>query len=247
LGRRGAYRTLGEVEFPGVYSIGRGERLSDVIKRAGGLTDMGYAKGAIFVRESVRERERQHLERMAMQLERDLAVVQAHGDEIGMDKGRAIIEGKVLLEQMRSVEAMGRMVINLPTILGETGSYDVALQSGDQLYVPKRPDEVTVVGEVYHLTSHIYEQGIKRDEYVRLSGGITERGNKKSVYVVHANGSVSPPERWYQKSVEIGPGDTIIVPVKIDRISKLKLFTDVSQIIYQLAVSAASLKVFNLL
>ncbi len=243
----GHIELLGEVEFPGTYSIGRGERLSDVIKRAGGLTDMGYAKGAVFVRESVRERESKHLKRMAMQLERDLAVVQAHGDEIGLDKGQTILEGKVLLEQVRSVEAMGRMVINLPTILEESGSYDVALQSSDLLYIPKRPDEVTVVGEVYHLTSHIYEQGVKRDEYVRLSGGITERGNKKAVYVVHANGSVSPPNKWYQKPVEIGPGDTIIVPVKVDRISKLKLFTDVSQIIYQLAVSAASLKVFNLL
>ncbi len=238
---------LGEVEFPGIYSIARGERLSDVIKRAGGLTDMGYAKGAVFVRESVRQRESKHIKRMAMQLERDLAVVQAHGDEIGLEKGQALLEGKVLLEQVRSVEAMGRMVINLPSILGESGAYDISLQGGDQLYIPKRPDEVTVVGEVYHLTSHLYEQGVKRSEYVRLSGGITERGNKKAVYVVHANGSVSPPEKWYQKSVEIGPGDTIIVPVKVDRISKLKLFTDVSQIIYQLAVSAASLKVFNLL
>ena len=184
---------------------------------------------------------------MAMQLERDLAVVQSHGDEIGLEKGQTLLEGRVLLDQVRSIEAMGRMVINLPATLDEPATYDVALQGGDKLYIPKRPDEVTVVGEVYHLTSHLYEQGMKRNEYVRLSGGITERGNKKAVYVVHANGSVSPPEKWYQKPVEIGPGDTIIVPVKVDRISKLKLFTDVSQIIYQLAVSAASLKVFNLL
>ncbi len=243
----GHIEILGEVEFPGIYSIGRGERLSDVIKRAGGLTDMGYAKGAVFIRESVRQRESKHLKRMAMQLERDLAVVQAHGNEIGLEKGQTLLEGRVLLDQIRSIEAMGRMVINLPATLDEPATYDVALQGGDKLYIPKRPDEVTVVGEVYHLTSHLYKQGMKRDEYVRLSGGITERGNKKAVYVVHANGSVSPPEKWYQKPVEIGPGDTIIVPVKVDRISKLKLFTDVSQIIYQLAVSAASLKVFNLL
>jgi hypothetical protein len=80
-----------------------------------------------------------------------------------------------------------------------------------------------------------------RDEYVRKSGGITERGHKRAVYVVHADGSVSPPRGWFGREVMVGPGDSIIVPLKVDRVGNLKLFTDISTILFQLAVTAAAL------
>jgi len=125
--------------------------------------------------------------------------------------------------------------------------YDIAVQPGDKLYIPQRPDEVMVLGEVYHPTSHLYAPKLDRDDYVRLSGGITERGNKRATYVVHADGAVSPPQGWLGRDVAVGPGDTVIVPLKVDRISKLKLFTDISTILFQLAVTAAALDAIGIL
>lgn len=237
----GSVEILGEVRFPGRYPVARGERLSQVLQRAGGLTDAAYPRAAVFLRESVRRREQSYLERLIAQLERDLAVVRTEGPEIGVRKEAALSEGEALLRQMRAAKATGRMVVDLDAVMNAGDAYDVVMQAGDQLVIPQRPDEVTVVGEVYYPTSHVYVSDRARDEYVRHSGGVNERGNKRAVYVVHADGSVSPPRGWFAAETAVGPGDTIIVPVKVERIGNLKLFTDVSTILFQLAVTAAAL------
>lgn len=237
----GSVEITGEVQFPGRYPIARGERLSRVLQRAGGLTAYAYPKGAIFLRDSVRQREQEYMERLTAQLERDLGVFATSGPEFGVKKEVAIAEGQALLQQMRAAKATGRMVIDVGALLDVREGYDIVVQPGDKLVIPQRPDEVTVLGEVYYPTSHLHVADHSRDEYIRLSGGVTERGNKRAVYVVHADGSVSPPRRWYATNVDVGPGDTVIVPLKVDRISNLKLFTDISTILFQLAVTTAAL------
>lgn len=241
----GVVELVGEVRFPGRYPIIRGEKLSHVIQRAGGLTEAAYARASVFLRQSVREREQQYLERLTAQLERDLGVLKTEAPELGVKKEAALMEGEALLRQMRATKATGRMVIKLEEIMQASNDYDVMVQPGDKLIIPQRPDEVTVIGETYYPTSHVYVSGYTRDQYVRLSGGITERGNKRAVYVVHADGSVSPPSGWFGRDVDVGPGDTIIVPLKVDRVSNLKLFTDISTVLYQLAVTAAALDVIG--
>lgn len=243
----GSVEITGEVQFPGKYPIARGERLSRVLQRAGGLTTYAYPKGAIFLRDSVRQREQEYMERLTAQLERDLGVFATSGPELGVKKEVAIAEGQALLQQMRAAKATGRMVIDVGALLDVREGYDIVVQPGDKLVIPQRPDEVTVLGEVYYPTSHLHVAGHSRDEYIRLSGGVTERGNKRAVYVVHADGSVSPPRRWYGSNVDVGPGDTVIVPLKVDRISNLKLFTDISTILFQLAVTTAALDAIGVL
>ena len=235
----------GEVTFPGKYSVRRGEKLSEVFKRAGGLTQNAFPKGSLFLRESVRSREQEHLDRFVRQLEQDLALTAAQGATLGTDKESAIAQGHALLKQARATKALGRVAIDLEKLLDQDEGYDVTVQDGDRLYITQRPDEVTVVGEVYYPTSHLFSNHYDRGDYVGLSGGATERGNKGAIYVVHANGSVSPPAGWFSWEPRMGPGDTVVVPIKVDRISALKLVGDVSQILYQLAVSAAALKVLN--
>jgi polysaccharide biosynthesis/export protein len=174
-------------------------------------------------------------------------VIQTGGPEVGVKKDTALLEGQALLRQMRSAKATGRMVIKLDSVVNANEDYDIVMQAGDKLVIPARPDEVTVVGEVYYPTSHVFVKERMRNEYVRQSGGVTERGNKRAVYVVHADGSVSPPSGWFGGDVAVGPGDTIIVPVKVDRIGNLKLFTDISTILFQLAVTAAALDAIGVL
>lgn len=243
----GTIEIQGEVKFPGKYPIARGETLSRILKRAGGLTTEAYAKATVFLRESVRVREQEYLERLAAQLERDLGLVGIQGTDIGVKKEAALAEGHALLRQMRAAKAIGRMVVNLDAVLDVRAGYDIVVQPGDKVIIPQRPDEVMVLGEVYHPTSHLYVPSLDRDSYVRLSGGITERGNKRATYVVHADGAVSPPHGWFGRGVDVGPGDTVIVPLKVDRISKLKLFTDISTILFQLAVTAAALDAIGIL
>jgi protein involved in polysaccharide export with SLBB domain len=240
-GDEGVIEIAGEVKFPGRYPIARDEKLSDVIKRAGGLTEQAFPKGAIFLREIVRAREQEHLDRLATQLERDLAILSAQTEEIGVKKEAAIVEGQALLRQLRAVKAAGRTVINLDTLLQGRESDDVTVQTGDRLYIPQRPQEVTVLGEVYYPTSHLYDSKLTVSDYLKRSGGVSEKGNKSAMYVVRADGSVSPPTGWFGREAELGPGDTIVVPLKVDRVSGLKLFSDVSTILFQLAVTVAAL------
>jgi polysaccharide export outer membrane protein len=242
----GQIEVRGEVRFPGKYPVVRGEKLSSVLKRAGGVTDEAYPRGAIFVRESVRAREQAHFEQLANQLERDLTIALAEAPGIGEQRNIEVAEGRTLLRQMRAARATGRMVIKLDAILNNNGEFDIEVEDGDRLFVPKRPHEVTVLGEVYHPTAHVYNKDLRRDEYVQLSGGVTERGNKGATYVIHADGSVTPPIGWFNNNVDVSPGDTIVVPVKVDRVSSLKVATDVSQVVFQLAVAVAAMNAIGI-
>ncbi len=243
----GVIQITGEVKFPGTYPIARGEKLSDVIKRAGGLTDQAYPKAAVFLRESVRVREQEHIDRLAAELERNLAIFGAQESNLGVKKEEALAEGQVKLRQLRAAKAAGRTVIKLDALLQGRESYDVTVENGDKLYIPQRPQEVTVLGEVYYPTSHLYDGKLSVSDYVKLSGGVTEKGNKRAMYVVRADGSVSPPTGWFGGEVDLGPGDTIVIPLKVDRVSGLRLFGDVSTILFQLAVTVAALHSANVL
>ena len=236
---------LGEVRFPGVYPIARGEQLSRVLERAGGITDMAFTEGAVFVRVDLREREKERLEELSQRLEADLAglTLKLAQEEGGQTQSLAIV--RELADQLRSAEPTGRLVINLPKLIdttkgGRRSEYDVTLLDGDKLYIPPVTQEVTVTGEVFYPTSHLYEKGRDRKDYVKMSGGATREADTKHIYVVRADGSVDAKTPWFEVAADIEPGDTIVVPLDVDRIRPLALWTSVSQIIYQLGIAAAS-------
>ena len=95
---------------------------------------------------------------------------------------------------------------------------DVILRDADELLVPKYQQEITVIGEVQSVTSHLYKPNLTRDNYIAMSGGVTTRADTGRIYVVRANGSVVTNEgsRWYSSNtVQIRPGDTIVVPLNV--------------------------------
>ncbi|MCC6209241.1 MAG: SLBB domain-containing protein, partial [Gammaproteobacteria bacterium] len=232
----GSIELRGEVRFPGSYPVARGDKLSEVIRRAGGLTPEAYPHAAVFLRESVRQREQDSLDQLALRLEHELANMKP------ADSDEATVEGQLLLKQLHVARATGRVVIDLEQLMREE-DYDISVNVGDRLYIPQKPEEVTVIGEVYNPTSHLYNPKLDRDDYIRFSGNVAESGNAKAIYVIHADGSVSPDSGWFGARIIMGPGDTVVVPMKLERLSKLKLITSVSQILYQLALTAASLDV----
>ncbi|HEY8264965.1 MAG TPA: SLBB domain-containing protein, partial [Steroidobacteraceae bacterium] len=158
---------VGEVRFPGQYPIRRGETLREIVKRAGGLTDLAFQAGAVFTREDLKLREQRQLDLLTERLQRDLASLslqQAQSGEAGA--AQAMSAGQQLLSELKSTQAVGRLVINLDEVLkSQPGApTDIIARGGDALYIPRLAQEVTVLGEVQNSTSHLYREGFTRDD-----------------------------------------------------------------------------------
>jgi polysaccharide export outer membrane protein len=236
----------GEVKFPGRYPIQRGETLRSLMARAGGLTDLAFVEGTVFTRDELRERERKQLETLATRMESDLAQFSLMAaQETGRDAGQALAVGQSLLANLRDAEPVGRLVIDLDRAAqARPGSdQDIVLKDGDQILVPRVTQEVTVLGEVQSVTSHLFRAELSRDDYVAMSGGVTQRADEDRIFVVRADGSIvtESSDAWFSRSdVDVKPGDTIVVPLDTERMRPLPFWTAVSTIIYQLAIGAAA-------
>jgi polysaccharide biosynthesis/export protein len=241
----------GEIRFPGRYVLKRGETLKSLIIRAGGLTEYAFPYGAVFTREELRKREQAQIDELAERLKHDLAILALQSVAIsqGQGGGAALTVGQALLSQLKGTKAVGRLVIDLPRALdARAGSNaDVILRGGDRLIVPKFEQEITVLGEVQNSTSHLYQAGMTRDDYIALSGGATRRADTGRIYVVHANGSVVANEgnRWFQRSdTSIRPGDTVVVPLNAEHLPPLPFWQAVTSILYNVAIAAAAVHSF---
>jgi protein involved in polysaccharide export with SLBB domain len=244
----------GEVMFPGEYPIQRGETLRAVIERAGGLTPLGFARGAVFTRESLREREAKQIEKLEASLRQELATSLLGSVQAGSSAG-AVGNSQAafgLLDQLQQSEAVGRLVIDLDRLLGGAiGSRsDVILRGGDQLLVPSLPQEVSVIGEVSLPTSHLYRADFSLENYLMRSGGFTDRADKSRVYVVKSDGTVVHPRRSLlgafvgSDRVRLEPGDTVVVPPDVAQLPPLAFWQAVTSIIYNAAVAVAAVRSF---
>ena len=247
---------LGAVRFPGKYPVLRGETLHSVLVRAGGVTDLGFAQGAVFTRKVLKEREKEQIELLSNRFQGDLTslTLQSLAATVGPANnntaGTAIAVGQELIQQLRDTKPIGRLVIDINSVMknpsGAEG--DVIVKDGDKLMVPQKTQEITVIGEVQNPTSHVVERGFTRDDYIAKSGGITAKADQKRIYVVHADGSVDSAERrgWFRRgsAAQMQPGDTIVVPLDAERIRPLPLWTAVTTIIYNLAIAAAAVSRF---
>ena len=233
----------GEVRYPGIYTFRDGETLKDVLQRAGGLTENAFPRGAVFTREKLRQLEAQRLREAEERLQGDLLSVQLEGDNFGGQTSQRIQQVEGLLEDVQNSRPVGRMVIDLAAVLSDEDYQPIRLQDGDSLTIPTIPQAVSVFGEVQFPTSHLHQQGLTVDDYLERSGGPTRQADEDRVYVVKADGSVMLPERsrWFGgRSQQLQPGDTIIMPIDVDRLNQLELWTNVSQIVYQMALGAAA-------
>jgi len=240
----------GEVRFPGTYPIKRGETLKSVLDRAGGLTELAFPEGGVFTRKDLREREQQQLDVLANRLQKDLATMALQASAANQaSAAQAAAVGQTLLSQIKASKAVGRLVIDLDRVVAtDSASSSLVLQNGDMLLIPKRSQEVTVIGEVQNATSHLYRSGLSRDDYIALSGGSTRKADTKRTYIVRANGSVVSAEnsRWFARGsqVAIKPGDTVVVPLDTERLPTLPLWQAITQIVYNLAIAAAAINSF---
>ncbi|MEE2023019.1 SLBB domain-containing protein [Alkalimonas mucilaginosa] len=229
----------GEVRFPGRYSIQQGETLSSVLQRAGGLTQNAFAKGAVFTREHIREREKAHLQKMVEQLRGELAT-RSLSTERAQNSPQDML---LMLQQIEAQSSLGRLVVNLPYILAEDPTADMPVQNGDVLYVPRMDSTIAIMGEVQHASTHRFNGELSVDDYLNMAGGLRQRADGNRVFVIRADGSVVLPRNgWLRgRRASLEPGDTIIVPLDTEYKDNLTLWSQVTQIFYQSAVALAAI------
>ncbi len=234
----------GEFRGPGLYTIHRGERLSEVIARAGGLTPYAYPLGAVITRVSLKEAERQSYTRMMRDLEASLAAAMLTGD---VETGDSVIEAiQGMIGNLRDMEPVGRLVAEAnPSVLDLEPEKDILLQPGDRIVMPKRPSHVMVTGEVLNPTAVNHAAGKTVNDYVNDAGGYSVLADEGRAFVILPNGVARPVSvaAWNPDTPPLPPGSTIVVPRDPAPFRLRTFLSSWIEITYKAALSAAALDV----
>ena len=186
----------GEVLFEGNYVLSqKGERLSDLVKRAGGLMPEAYAKGARLLRQMTPD-EKARVEsvlKLSKQTDKDSIDINR------LDIGNTYYVG---IELKKAIENPG-------------SDYDVVLREGDQLVVPQYTGTVKISGAVMYPNTVVYKKNAKLNYYIEQGGGFASRAKKRRVFIVYMNGTVQKSKTF--SKAKAAPGCEIIVPVKPPR------------------------------
>ncbi len=249
----------GEVKFPGRYIVKKGERLSSLLERVGGYKDTAYLRGAFFARARVRELQQKGLQDMADRMERELLSDTGISTAISVEEVAAkkieLEQKQKFVESLRKLKATGRMTIHLAHLRLLKGSEnDIELEDGDTLLIPQKNSVVNVAGAVMSQGSYIYSEKMTYQDYISQTGGYSRNADTNNIFVMKVDGSArklarglldwSPSRnRWelanYGEEIRtIEPGDTIVVPDRVERIAWLREFRDITQILMNAAVTA---------
>jgi len=240
----------GEMMFPGTYPIEDGEKLADLIVRSGGFTDKAYLQAAVFTRESIRQEQQKQIDDMTSRMEVEIAQEEVSINTLSdaqliKHKQSALEAAKRVLAQMKATKATGRLVIKLKDIKGlKNSDFNLTLRDGDTLYVPKQPDQVMILGQVYNTAALLYRKKYDLEDYIDAAGGMTRQADEGRAYVVRANGFVQRASSW--GSTRVYPGDAIVVPEKIDQFNLLDSTLDWSRVLMQVGVGLASMKTIGI-
>jgi len=219
----------GEVQHPASYGIQPGERLSSLLQRCGGFTEQAYPYGAILLRREVRELQQKSQTELVQRIKLEQFQLKAlpDGDTDQRNaKLTAIAQTQTALQQLESTQPVGRVVIHIPPDSKKfpMSSSDIALRDGDELLIPKKANYVTVSGQVFNPTAVSYIPNKSAKWYLSQGGGLTQIADKKSVFVIRADGSVLSAKNnsgvWSGNPLDaaLRPGDSIVVPEKAPNI-----------------------------
>jgi protein involved in polysaccharide export with SLBB domain len=217
---------IGQVKFPGTYGFQEGERLSSVLRRAGGFRDTAYPTGAVLVRDQVRELEKKSKEELIRQIETSSASARLSPNLGSSDSGTTLkliqAQQDQVLAQLKSQPESGRQVVDITADIDSWANTpaDIELRRGDVLTIPKRPSFVLVTGQVYNVTALTFTEGKTAKWYLQHAGGTSDAANRKDIFVIRANGSVIGRHSGgvFDPSVlstKLDPGDVVVVPQKV--------------------------------
>lgn len=244
----GTIRLSGEFMRPGVFEIRRGETLSEVITRAGGITPQAYPFGAVFSRLAVKEAEKRAFQKTARELQMVVSTTAIRPGQSGQAATNALGAINQLAKTLQETEPVGRVVVEAdPAVLQVRPELDVILEPGDHVHMPKRPNFVTVTGEVLNASSLSFVPDSDPEYYIRLAGGTRQSADEERVFMIKPNGAAQPMQRamWNFTPMNVTPGSTIVVPLDATPFDTMTFTVNISQILSQLAITMASMATLN--
>lgn len=238
-------RIEGEVNRPGNYFLPPNTPISTIIEAAGGMTDRAYPFGAKLERQSVRSQQRESYQEAIRQLEFLLASAPLTTNA-GTTTDQRVSQAAgatALLAQLKKTEPDGRVVMLLsPT--ADSLPASVLLENNDHIVIPPRPTVVGVFGAVYRQGSFLLEgEPLRVQDYIDRAGGVQRAADTRNIFVVRANGEVLTRKKGGLKALVL-PGDVVFVPVKTGTINFWASIRDVTDNLFQIAVTAAAVSSF---
>ena len=177
---------FGELLFPGPYRFTQGDRLSDLVARAGGLSESADPVGAILLRKSIADLESEQMADLAKQIKRS-AASQLLTDEV---QQQSLSDLDAIGNILSATTGQGRLLIDLNLALTEDPQFDLELEPGDRLFIPRLSNVVAIVGEVNRPSSHSFNNQLSMEDYLGLAAGLTKRADEDAIYIVARDGSV---------------------------------------------------------
>jgi polysaccharide export outer membrane protein len=230
----------GRVQFPGNYVYVEGERLSDLVARAGGIRSDGFIQGAILQRASAQLSEKNAKSTLSARLLKNYSASLLTGETSGN-----LDEITMLTKVLNETSDIGRVTIDLDRALNSDKKYNLHLEPGDMLTIPYINNSVSVIGEVQNENTVSFNASLKVSDYISLAGGFNKRADKDNIYIIRANGSITPISKGFHRfglsRASIESGDTIVVPINYGYTDNLTLWKEVTQVIYQSMVSIAAI------
>jgi len=249
-------RIEGEVAAPGVYQATAGETLPQLLQRVGGLTPQAYVYGTEFTRESVRKQQQENLDQVIRRLETQ---GQSAGATLAANlTGDRAAQAATLQEQqqrrmqtqiasLKTLKSKGRVSLELDA--NKPDLPNLPLEDGDTILVPTLPAFVAAMGSVNNDNVFIFRQG-KTVADVLLAAGLNEDSEPNQAFVLRADGSIFSRRTagWLSRfeGAKLMPGDTVVVPSKVDRESGyntlMRGLRDWTQIFSNLGIGAAAIR-----
>ncbi len=244
----GTVSLRGAFTYPGDYHIRKGETLSQVIERAGGLTAQAYPYGAVFTRRSAQQHEQRALDRASEELRNGLFTALSSGrmKSLGGDAAAPMLSQ--LLGEVSAAKTLGRVVVEAdPRILAVRPELDMVLEVGDSITMPKRSLTVHVSGQLLNPGTLQFQPGLRANDYIKLAGGLQQAADDARAFMVLPNGTAEPLQLsfWNYSDQSIPPGTSIIVPRDPTPFDGIVMTQAITDIFSKLAVTAASLAVIN--
>ena len=231
----------GELKNPGEFSIQPGDRILDIINRAGGFSEEAYFQGAVYLRDEVAKSQKVAFERAADELENTIVdIVTQNTLEVGEF---TLVPISTLITKLREEEPLGRMVVNLDTLsLKSDPVLNFVVQDGDELYIPRRPSSVSIVGEVLNSASVGFNPKFSTEEYIALAGGLKDSADPSKIFVILPDGKSQLIKRsLFTSNKDILPGSTIVVSRDSRPFDAISLTQIITPILADLATSAAAI------
>lgn len=205
----------GQFVYPGTYVLFEKETLGDLIKRAAGFKDDASLAAAVFTRKSVGELQKNYAQEYSKQIEMDILNLSTDATaKLDPELVKQITNQQLSLTKKSDEKIVsGRVIIDLSN---ESNYSDFLLEDGDKLHVPRTPNTVSVVGEVFNPSTFKFENHNRKvSDVIETAGGMKKNADKRRAYIIKANGKIVTNKSVNILSSNLEPGDAVVVPQKI--------------------------------